>query len=313
MPQRLDVMDWDKLRVFHTVAEAGSFTRAGDFLNLSQSAVSRQIGALEEALGAPLFLRHPRGLVLTEQGTLLFETTRSIVSNLTELESRLDEQADDVSGPLTICTSLAFGTLWLTPRLKTLTDRYPKLELSVTLTDVSIDLGTRRADLAVRFIASEQQDLIQRHLVRMPYRVLASREYLQRYGVPRGVEDLDRHKILAYGNELDPPADNLNWLLSAGLPPKSPPRQPALRINNLLAIHRAVGNGMGIAALPGYFLCDSPCDEIVSLPGFDVPSLSLYFLYTKEMRYRKRVEVFRDFLISELKACGLNAPEDLGT
>ena len=75
-------MDWDKLRVFHAVAEAGSFTHAGDTLNLSQSAVSRQISALEEALQVPLFHRHARGLILTEQGEALNRTVREVFAKL---------------------------------------------------------------------------------------------------------------------------------------------------------------------------------------------------------------------------------------
>jgi len=83
-------MDWDKLRVFHAVAEAGSFTHAGDSLNLSQSAVSRQISGLEESLQVPLFHRHARGLILTEQGELLYRTARDC------LRQTVDDRGDAV-------------------------------------------------------------------------------------------------------------------------------------------------------------------------------------------------------------------------
>ena len=92
-------MDWDKLRVFHAVAEAGSFTHAGDTLNLSQSAVSRQISALEEALQVPLFHRHARGLILTEQGEALNRTVREVFAKLAMTEALLTESREKPAGP----------------------------------------------------------------------------------------------------------------------------------------------------------------------------------------------------------------------
>ena len=101
-------MDWDKLRVFHAVAEAGSFTHAGESLNLSQSAVSRQISALEESLNVPLFHRHARGLILTEQGDLLYHTARDVFAKLSMTEAMLTESKDRPKGPLKVTTSTLF-------------------------------------------------------------------------------------------------------------------------------------------------------------------------------------------------------------
>jgi DNA-binding transcriptional LysR family regulator len=113
-------MDWDKLRVFHAVAEAGSFTHAGEALNLSQSAVSRQISALEESVSMPLFHRHARGLILTEQGELLFRTAREVFAKLAMAEGLISESKDRPKGPLKITTTVAFGSVWLTPSSSTI-------------------------------------------------------------------------------------------------------------------------------------------------------------------------------------------------
>ena len=113
------MMDWDKLRVFHAVAEAGSFTHAGDTLNLSQSAVSRQISALEEALQVPLFHRHARGLILTEQGETLNRTVREVFAKLAMTEAMLTESKEKPAGRLKVTTTVGFGASWLTPRLAT--------------------------------------------------------------------------------------------------------------------------------------------------------------------------------------------------
>ena len=101
------MIDWDKLRVFHAVAEAGSFTHAGDTLNLSQSAVSRQISALEEALQVPLFHRHARGLILTEQGEALNRTVREVFAKLAITEALLTESKEKPAGRLKVTTTVA--------------------------------------------------------------------------------------------------------------------------------------------------------------------------------------------------------------
>ena len=118
-------MDWDKLRVFHAVAEAGSFTHAGDTLNLSQSAVSRQISALEEALQVPLFHRHARGLILTEQGEALNRTVREVFAKLAITEALLTESKEKPAGRLKVTTTVAFGSIWLAPRLHAFLEMYP--------------------------------------------------------------------------------------------------------------------------------------------------------------------------------------------
>ena len=123
-----DVMDWDKLRIFHAVADAGSLTHAGDTLHLSQSAVSRQIRALEESLNTTLFRRHARGLLLTEQGELLFEATRTMTKRLEATAARIRDSEDEVFGELRVTTTTGFGTLWLAPRLHTALRALPEPE-----------------------------------------------------------------------------------------------------------------------------------------------------------------------------------------
>ena len=128
-------LDWDKLRVFHAVAEAGSFTRASETLNLSQSAVSRQISALEEALGVSLFHRHARGLILTEQGDLLYKTVHDVFAKLNNVESLLTETKENAEGILRVTTTVAFGSVWLTGRLKEFIRTYPDIEVTLRLDD----------------------------------------------------------------------------------------------------------------------------------------------------------------------------------
>lgn len=294
-------MDWDKLRVFHAVAEAGSFTHAGEVLNLSQSAVSRQISALEESLSLPLFHRHARGLILTEQGELLYKTARDIFSKLAMTEALLTESRERPQGPLKITTTVAFGSLWLTPRIKEFLDLYSDIQVSVVLCDGELDLAMREADVAIRMTPPRQPDLVQRHLLSMNYNVYASPDYLKRFGVPATSSDLDNHHIIVYGEDqrLSPPVSSVNWLLDAGADPARP-RCPILQVNNIYGMYRAVRSGLGIAALPDYM--SSETESLVHiLPELVGPRLDTYFVYPEELRHSKRITVFRDFLLHKIQ------------
>lgn len=158
-------MDWDKLRIFHAVADAGSLTHAGDVLHLSQSAVSRQIRALEESLNTTLFHRHARGLILTEQGELLFDATSAMNKRLDAASARIRDSEEEVFGELRVTTTIGFGTLWLAPRLPKLYEQYPDLNIDLMLEEKVLDLPMREADVAIRMKEPSQADLIRKRLM----------------------------------------------------------------------------------------------------------------------------------------------------
>ena len=211
-------MDWDKLRVFHAVAEAGSFTHAGDTLNLSQSAVSRQISALEEALSVPLFHRHARGLILTEQGESLNQTVREVFAKLAMTEALLTESRDKAAGKLKITTTVGFGSNWLAPRLSAFLEAHQDVTVSLLLDDGDLDLAMREADVAIRMHPPKQPDLIQRHLFEIEWHICASPEYLARAGTPATIEDLDRHKMVLFGNYRPRCPTSTGWPPQAAAP-----------------------------------------------------------------------------------------------
>ena len=290
-------MDWDKLRIFHAAADAGSFTHAGEFLEMSQSAVSRQVSALEQDLGVPLFHRHARGLILTEQGELLFRTAREVMLKLEQARSRLVETREKPTGTLRVTTTVGLGTSWLTSRIHEFVDLYPEVELELILDDQELDLAMREADVALRVRQPVQPDLIQRKLFAIHYHLYASSAYLKRHGNPETIEELDNHRIITFGSSAPVYLRDMNWLETAGRPLNAP-RRPCLKINSVLAIKRAVQRGVGVALLPDY-LIDTNSDLIQLIPEADVPSFDCYFVYPEEMRNTARVKVFRDFLISK--------------
>ena len=291
------MIDWDKLRVFHAVAEAGSFTHAGDTLNLSQSAVSRQISALEEALQVPLFHRHARGLILTEQGEALNRTVREVFAKLAITEALLTESKEKPAGRLKVTTTMSFGSTWLAPRLHEFLGMYPDISVSLLLDDAELDLAMREADVAIRMHPPKQPDLVQRHLMTLQWHICASPEYLKQHGVPQRPEDLDAHKLILFGNH-HPPVSEINWLADVGRRPGNP-RRALLEVNSAYAVLLAIRSGLGIGALPDYVVAESP-DLVQILPELKGPKVDVFFVYPEELRNSKRVAVFRDFLLARL-------------
>ena len=296
------MMDWDRVRVFCGVAEAGSFTRAAESLGLSQSAISRQISALEDDLRTPLFHRHARGLVLTEQGEILLDAAQEIAARMAVVETRLDEAKDHPAGHLRINTTVGFGTVWLTAHLREFLDLYPDITVSLLVIDTELDLSMREADVAIRLTPPRQPDLIQKRLMTVHTHLYAAPEYLENAPPLETADDLDRHRLIVYGTSaMPPPVPSLNWVLAAGRDEQNhnPPRRPTLLINNVYGMLRAAERGLGVASLPDY-LCSTARRVIRVLPQLEGPTFDAYFVYPEEMRASKRVSVFRDFLLRKL-------------
>lgn len=291
-------MDWDKLRIFHAVAEAGSFTHAGETLNLSQSAVSRQISALEESLKTPLFHRHARGLVLTEQGEVLYRTAHDIFAKLAMTEAVLTDAKDRPRGELKVTATVSFGSNWIAPRIREFADLYPDVVVTLLLDDHELDLSMREADVAIRMRKPTQPDLIQRKLISLHYHIYASPEYLKRFGMPKNLDDLEQHRLITYGDGAPSPISDVNWLMTAGMP-AGRKRHTVLTVNNTLAILRAVESGLGIAAIPDY-LADGNARLVPILTEMKPPAFDAYFVYPEELRHSKRIAVFRDFLLRKV-------------
>ncbi len=295
--RRAGIMDWDKLKVFHAAAEAGSFTHAGEQLGLSQSAVSRQVSALEQELRVPLFHRHARGLILTEQGDLLYRTAHDVFMKLEAARTKLTDSREKPNGELRINTTAGIGVHWLTPRLGEFFDLYPDIRINLITSDEELDLAMREADVAIRLRQPVQPDLIQRKLFSMHFHAYASPEYLKRSGTPHSPQDLDHHRIMVLGGNAPNYLQDVHWLTKVGRDGKEP-RAPWFVVNNVLGLLRACRRGLGVAMLPDYLVEED--GGLVQLFGeVDGVAFEAYFVYPEELKSVARIQVFRDFLVAK--------------
>jgi DNA-binding transcriptional LysR family regulator len=290
-------MDWDKLRIFHAAAEAGTFTHASETLQMSQSAVSRQVSSLEKDLGIPLFHRHARGLALTEQGEMLHATVAEVMNKLQAAELLLSETTTKPAGELRVTVPVGLGTVWVTQRIREFIELYPEIRIELILSDEQMDLSMRAADVALFIYEPEQSDLIRRPLFSMNVRAYASAAYIRKFGAPQNLAALSKHRIVSYSG---PPAQHLTaitWVETAGLKGKET-RQPAFRVNSIMAMKYAIRSGVGIGMLPDY-LVEGDTDLVPVLTELEPPKMTIYFVYAEEMKGSKRVQVFRDFLVGK--------------
>jgi DNA-binding transcriptional LysR family regulator len=291
-------MDWDKLKIFHAVAEAGSFTNATINLNLSQSAISRQIQSLEQDLKVQLFERHARGLTLTENGEYVFKTAHDVISKLKEVESTLGDQKNKPTGKLTITTVRSFGTHWLTPRIQEFMTLNPEIEIELIFDDKELDLSTRQADIGIFMRRPKQLNYIQKKLVDIKYYIYGSNKYLEKYGMPKNINDLNKHKLISFGKGAPSPVYDPDWALKLGIK-DGKKRKPVMKVNSVMGLLLAVESGVGLAALPEYLVFNS--NKIIKvLPNSEGPITEAHFVYPQSLKNNARVTAFRNFLFSKI-------------
>lgn len=301
-------MDWDKLRIFHAVADTGSLTHAGEVLHLSQSAVSRQIRALEESLATTLFHRHARGLILTEQGEMLFETTSAMIKRLEATEARIRDSKDEIFGHLRVTTTVGFGTLFLAPRLGKLYAKYPDLKIDLMLEERVLDLPMREADVAIRMKEPSQADLIRRRLMNIHMRLYATEVYLRAHGTPQSLSDMTEHRLISQ-NPATPQVAAGAALVQELMQTEI---RSTLTVNNYYGVLQAVLNDLGIGVLPDYLAEDFP-GLVQVLPEIASGEVPVFLAYPEELRHSKRVAAFREFVTEEIVAFRKRKTEEVST
>ena len=295
--QKVAGMDWDKLRIFHAVADAGSLTHAGDTLNLSQSAVSRQVRALEESLGATLFHRHARGLILTEQGELLFDATSAMHKRLDTAAARIRDSEEEVFGELRVTTTTGFGTIWLAPRLHKLYANYPELKIDLMLEEHVLDLPMREADVAIRMKEPSQADLVRKRLMSVRMQIFATSEYISKYGKPEAIEEVVNHRLICQNTQSAQVFAGKRLIQNL----QSFDITSMLTVNNYFGVLQGVINNVGIGVLPDYVTQEFP-QLVPVMEDVESEEVPVFLAYPEELRHSKRISAFRDFVQEEIKS-----------
>ena len=288
-------MDWDKLKIFHNVALDLNISEAAHKMNISHSSISRQVSALERELKVSLFKRHARGLTLTEQGKILFKTAHDIFGKIALTEAQLTDSKEKPAGPLTIAATVAFGTTWLAPRIEKFANSYPEIDISILIENKYTDLAQGDADVALRLTEPTQMDLIRFPLYEFQFKIYSSPEYIEKYGIPKDVAELSKHKIVAFGHDVEPSIPDVNCILDL-LPKKK--KVKVLYVSNMYGVMRAIGGGAGIGALPEYMKISSN-NLVPILPDAKTPKAVIYFTYPSELKGSKKIAALRDFLVRE--------------
>ena len=295
-------MDWDKLKIFYAVAEAGNFTKATNLLNLSQSAISRQIQSLEYELKTLLFERHARGLSLTENGEYLFKTASEVIAKLKDVESTLMDKKNKPSGKLTVTTVVTLGTIWLTPRIQEFMKLNPEIEIELIFDDKELDLSTRQADVGIWMRRPKQLNYIQKKLIDINYHIYGSTKYLEQYGYPKTIMELNKHKFISFGKGTPSPVFNPDWALKLGMK-EHKKRKPVMKVNSIYGLLLAVQTGVGLAALPDYITVSTP-NIVKVMPHIEGPKTETYFVYPQSLKNVARIIAFRNFLYSKVSKWG---------
>lgn len=287
-------LQWDDLKYFLAMAEAGSLSGAARTLSVSQPTLGRRLTALEDALGAELFLRTAQGLELTELGEQLIESAKLMQDEAHTIERAATGRNQGLAGSVTITAIEGIGAEWLTHELADFQNSYPDITLEIKIDNSVSDLLRREADIAIRMFRPTQVDLIARKSVTMKYGLFASKNYIDEHGIPESIADLVNHRSVL-------PHDELMQLVRRRLDHLKLAFGPtAFRSNSMFALIQAVRSGYGIGT--NSLLTASLHDDIERvLPEVTIFSNDLWLVTHPELRRSARIRVVWDFLVECLQ------------
>ena len=297
------------MQTFVRVVESGSFSAVAREARSTQSAVSKQVAALERALGARLLSRTTRSLALTEAGERYFEQARRLVAEIAEAESGLQQGEKQLTGWLRVAASVGFGRLKLLPLVKSFLDAHPGVKIDLRLNDGFVDLVEQGIDVAVRIGELSDSSLVARRIGTSKRVLVASRQYLR--SLPPGMEalrvpeDLLRLNCIVY-TEL---ATQNAWTFTAGAGAPvakgteiTVRAQGNLQTNSSEVVRAAVLSGMGIGFSPTWLFEDELAqgDLQVLLPDWPAPSMPVHLIGPGQRRPSAKVKAFADHLVAAM-------------
>ena len=299
----------DKLSAMHTfvrVVESGSFSAVADELRATQSAISKQVAALEKELGTKLLVRTTRSLALTEEGARYFEQVRRLVAEIAEAESSLANGEGQLRGWLRVAASVGYGRLKLMPLINSFMAAHPDVKVDLRLHDGFIDLVEQGIDVSVRIGDLPDSGLVARRIGTSHRMLVAHRDYLrlvsQGVGVPVNPHDLQSHECIVYTGM----ANSNVWTFTAGSGAseamgiaKSVRVEGHIQTNSSEVIRSSVISGMGIGYSPTWlFESELASGEVVRvMPGWDSPQSPIHLVSPPERKHSAKVKAFFEHVV----------------
>ncbi|MBL4813655.1 MAG: LysR family transcriptional regulator [Rhodobacteraceae bacterium] len=282
MDDRERTPDWALMRAFLAVGEEGSLTAAAQSLGASQPTLGRQIRELEAQLGAELFHRQPRGLVLSELGQSLLGPARAMRDAAQQITLRAAGQQQKLAGTVRVASSIAVATYHLPEILAALRIKEPQIAIELVPSDDSSNLLYREADIAIRMYRPTQLDLITQYLGEVRLAAFAARSYLARHGTPRSVADLQDHDFVGF----DQSTEIIDGLIAAGLPATRD--WFGMRCDNQIVYWQMVRAGCGIGFSQAS-IGQHDADMVEILHDISLPKLPVWLTAHEAMRQTPRI------------------------
>ncbi|MFO2462705.1 LysR family transcriptional regulator [Pseudomonas sp. 15FMM2] len=292
----------DLLLTFVRVTELSSFTQAGERLGLPRSTVSEHVQALEELLGTRLLQRTTRKVQATQDGRVLYERSKDLLSHMEELEGLFRQDEAQLTGRIRIDMPNAVAREQIVPRLPEFMDRHPLIELELSGSDRQVDLLAEGFDCVLRVGAQPDQSVVARLLCSMPMINCVSPGYLQRYGEPKTLADLAEHQLVHYVRPLGARSPGFEYM--QGNKVQRVAMAGRITVNSTDAYQSACLAGLGIVQVPGLGIREllARGELVAILQDYPAPSLDVSMLYASQRHLPLRVRVFMDWLAATFKA-----------
>jgi len=284
------------LRTFVRVSEVSSFTQAAESLGLPRSTVSEQVRALERLLGTQLFNRTTRRVQATQDGALLYERSKDLLSGMDEIESLFSADDAELAGRLRIDLPTMMARRVIIPALPQFLQRFPRLEVELSCTDRQVDLLREGFDCVMRIGALQDLDVVARPVGQLSMRNCASPAYLARYGVPRTLQDLADHQLVHYVRTLGARSAGFEYLQGGELQFQA--MAGVVTVNNAEAYSAACLAGLGLIQVPAVGVAEHlQRGELVSLlEDWQAPAMPVSLLYARQRHVPRRVQAFMQWL-----------------
>lgn len=286
---------FEAMHVFCKVVELGSFAAAADRLDMSTSAVSRQLAQLEALLSARLLNRSTRRISLTENGRAYYERCLLLLADLEEAEEMVGNAAINPRGTLRLTASISFGASHLAPALGEFAEKYPDMKFDLQLSDRTLDLVEEGLDLAIRIGQQGTQNLVSRRIGSVSLLTCASNSYLATHGMPQHPDELARHACLAYSYAPEPNVWRFQHANEAEFKVRF---EPCITGNNGSALAEIAAAGRGVTRAPDFVLGPLVAQGRLTriLPEWDASGLPISAMYPSRRHLSARVRSFVSFM-----------------